>query len=106
MSVVTLCNAGCRVTFDNIGVIVTHSGKIVMEGEKCTNTGLWMGPITNKANSQEFTNYVANIAPTSTNIGNQQVNNNMTTYFGDKTYFIANAIQKSFKDELANYHHR
>ena len=48
ISVVTLCNAGCRVVFEEweIGVTVTHRGKVLIKGNKCSKTGLWMVPIT------------------------------------------------------------
>ena len=43
--VVKLCNAGCEVTFNKIGCIVKYRGNIVLAGNKCTKTGLWMVPV-------------------------------------------------------------
>ena len=48
LSVIKLCNAGCDMIFSKIGCIVKHRGKIVLTGNKCTKTGLWMVPISNK----------------------------------------------------------
>ena len=42
LSVVRLCNAGCHVTFTKIGCFVTYCGRVIMQGHKCTTTGLWM----------------------------------------------------------------
>ena len=63
-----------------------------------------MAPITNKANSNKQAQFRGNIGPTVTNIGlDKQVNTRITTQFGDKIHFMANVIQTSSKDELANY---
>ena len=40
--IVTLCNAGCKITFIKIGVTVRYRGRTIMKGKKCTRTGLWM----------------------------------------------------------------
>ena len=36
---------------------------------------------------------------------NQQVNDDMKARFGGNTHFMANAMQTSYKGELANYNH-
>ena len=46
--VIKLCNAGCEVLFNKIGCTVKYRGRIVLTGNKCTKTGLWMVPISNK----------------------------------------------------------
>jgi hypothetical protein len=109
MSVVTLCNAGCKVVFEawGIGVTVTCRGTIVLEGKKCVKTGLWMVPITKNTESQEQANFVGSSAPKETNACvNQQVNEDIESHFGGHAHFMANAIQTSSKGELANYHHQ
>ena len=60
VSIVTLCNAGCRVVFKEwgIGVTVTYRGKFVMKGKKCTKTGVLMVPIKDEANSSKWTNLI------------------------------------------------
>jgi len=45
ISVVTLCNTGCDVLFTKIGCTITHRGRTIMRGNKCTCTGLWMIPL-------------------------------------------------------------
>ena len=42
VSVVRLCNAGCKVTFTKINCVVEHCGRTIMKGYKCTTNGLWM----------------------------------------------------------------
>jgi hypothetical protein len=46
VSVVTLTNAGCKVHFTKIRCMITHRGKTILCGSKCTHTGLWMIPLT------------------------------------------------------------
>ena len=48
LSVIKLCNAGCEVIFNKIGCVVKYRGRIALTGKKCTKTGLWMVPISNK----------------------------------------------------------
>ena len=106
MYVVTPCNAGYKVTFDKIGVVVSYRGIVVMEGKKWTKTGLWMVPITNKA-SPYIANKIENVTPSVENVGvNQQVHQSTKAHFGSETHCITNAIQTSSKGELANYHHQ
>ena len=52
MSVVTLCNVGCRMVFEEWGIVVTVTfrGNIVIGGNLCSKTGLSLIPTTNKAN--------------------------------------------------------
>lgn len=45
MSVVTLCNTGCEVTFNKTSVRVTYNGNMIITGRKCQRTGLWMAPL-------------------------------------------------------------
>jgi hypothetical protein len=48
LSVVTMCNAGCTVTFSKIGCTIVYHGNTIVCGHKCTQTGLWMIPLTPK----------------------------------------------------------
>ena len=76
VSVVTLCNAGYRVVSEEWGidVTVTRRGTIVMEGKKCTKTGLWMVPIKDEANLSKRATFVHVNTPNDTYVGvNQQV---------------------------------
>jgi len=47
ISVVKLCNAGCKVNITDITCEVHYRGKAVIQCSKCTKTGLWMIPLTN-----------------------------------------------------------
>ena len=51
ISVVTLCNAGCEVTFHKLGCTIKYKGKTIICGHKCTNTGLWMIPLQNTSST-------------------------------------------------------
>ena len=42
LSVVRLCNCGCTVTFTKINCVVMYRGKVILQGYKDINTGLWM----------------------------------------------------------------
>ncbi len=42
LSVVCLCNAGCKVTFTKIECCVKYRGQIILQGYKCLKSGLWM----------------------------------------------------------------
>jgi hypothetical protein len=45
LSVLTMCNAGCTVTFSKIGCTIVYRGRMTVCGHKCTCTGLWMIPL-------------------------------------------------------------
>lgn len=45
VSVVKLCNAGCKVVMDDISCEVHYRGKPVIQCSKCMQTGLWMIPL-------------------------------------------------------------
>ena len=95
VSVITLCNTGCRVVFEEwgIGVTATYRGKINMEGKKCTYTGLWIVPIKNRTNTSKRSNVMHVNDPNDTHFGvNQQVNDHTKAHFDDSNHFMANAI--------------
>ena len=45
ISVIALCEAGCTVSFTQIGCQVTYRGKMILCGSKCEKSGLWMIPL-------------------------------------------------------------
>jgi hypothetical protein len=47
LSIVTMCNAGCTVTFTEINCTISYRGCTIICGNKCTRTGLWMVSLTN-----------------------------------------------------------
>jgi hypothetical protein len=72
ISVVTLCNTGCKVLFTKIGCTIMHQDGTILCGSKCMHTGLWMiplqpssPPITLPTTALPLTAMVANVAPTS-----------------------------------------
>lgn len=46
LSVISLYNAGCEITFTKIDVKVKYCGKVAMSGQKFTRTCLWMVVLT------------------------------------------------------------
>jgi hypothetical protein len=42
LSVVTMCNTGCPVTFTKIGCTIVYCSQTIVCGHKCTRMGLWM----------------------------------------------------------------
>jgi hypothetical protein len=46
LSIITMCNAGCTVTFSKIRCTIVYRGNTIVCGHKCTRTGLWMIPLT------------------------------------------------------------
>ena len=45
LSVVKLCENGCKVTFQHDYCVVHYNGKIMMYGQKCPITKLWLVPL-------------------------------------------------------------
>jgi hypothetical protein len=62
LSVVTMCNAGCTVTFTKINCTITYRGRTIICDHKCTRTGLWMVPL--KETNTQAANPPISIAPT------------------------------------------
>jgi hypothetical protein len=45
LSIVTMCNVGCTITFSKIGCTIVYHGRRIVCSHKCTCTGLWMIPL-------------------------------------------------------------
>jgi hypothetical protein len=45
LSVITMCNVGCTVTFSKIGCTIMYCSRMIVCGHKCTHMGLWMIPL-------------------------------------------------------------
>jgi hypothetical protein len=52
LSIVTMCNAGCTVTFTKINCIISYRIRTIIWGTKCTRTSLWMVPLTKNTRDQ------------------------------------------------------
>jgi hypothetical protein len=63
LSVVTMCNAGCTVTFTKISCTIAYHGCTIICGHKCTHMGLWMVPL---SKSQATSPSDSNIIPPTT----------------------------------------
>jgi hypothetical protein len=48
LSIFTICNAGCTITFSKIGCTIVYHGKTIICSHKCIRTGLWMIPLSPK----------------------------------------------------------
>jgi hypothetical protein len=64
LSVVTMCNASCMVTFTKINCTIAYRGCTIICGHKCTRTGLWMVPL--KETNAQAANPPISSAPTTT----------------------------------------
>ena len=42
LSIVQLRNAGCEVSITKIACTVRYRGRLILQGQKCSRTGLWM----------------------------------------------------------------
>ena len=65
VSVVKLCNAGCEVDVRDISCENRYKGKTIVRCSKCTQTGLWMMPLTNTVEfptTEKKLNPVQNVA--------------------------------------------
>jgi hypothetical protein len=48
VSLVQLCKAGCQVQINRNGLYIWYRGFVILEGQKCPRTGLWLIPLTKK----------------------------------------------------------
>ncbi len=62
LSIVTMCNAGCTVTFTKINCTIAYRGRTIIYGHKCTRTGSWMVPL--KETNAQAENPPISSAPT------------------------------------------
>jgi hypothetical protein len=70
VSIVQLCQAGCQVTIKRNELSVWHKDKLVLQGQKCNKTGLWLIPLSRKniglsAEGQESGEVAGNVYHTS-----------------------------------------
>jgi hypothetical protein len=74
LSVVTMCNASCTLTFTKMGCSIVYCGRTIVCGHKCTCTGLWTVPLqqghtntstSSATNSQATPAMAANVKATS-----------------------------------------
>ena len=80
LSVVTMCNAGCTVTFFKINCTIAYHGHIIICGHICTRTSLWMVPITDNAGDQVSSPMPPTAAPTSAVAANDDATSSTTKY--------------------------
>jgi hypothetical protein len=62
LSVVTMCNARCTVTFTKNNCTFAYCGRMIICGHKCTRTSLWMVPL--KETNAQAANPPISSAPT------------------------------------------
>jgi hypothetical protein len=95
LSVVTMCNAGCKVTFTKIGCSIEYRGRTIICGHKCTKTGLWMVPI-----QQGLPPPAASLASIS------KIENDVNPQARPTTAMAANVEATSSAPEYARYVHQ
>ena len=82
VSMVTLCNAGCKIEVDAIRCVIKYRGKEIIKCRKCTQTGLWLLPLSNDAIEEHDTCENENVE------------------------IALSAYHTSSQAELAQYHHQ
>lgn len=108
ISVVTLCNTGCKVTFTKVNVKVTYNGKVVLPGSKYDRTGLWMVPLNNKeqpamtteTQASNFGGFATKLPPPMLTKPTEELNILHTASN------MATTLDTSSKQELAQFHHQ
>ncbi len=80
LSAITICNAGCMVTFTKINCTIAYHGCTIICGHKCTQTGLWMVPITKNTDNQATSPVPPTAAPTSAVAPNVDATLSATVY--------------------------
>jgi hypothetical protein len=65
-SIVTMCNAGCTVTFTKISCTIVYRGRTIVCGHKCTRTGLWMVPLSKQQQASSPASTFPTTVPMST----------------------------------------
>ncbi len=80
LSVVTMYNAGCTLTFTKINCTITYRGRVIICGHKCTRTGLWIVPITNNGSNQAPSPMPPATAPTSAIAANVDATSSAAKY--------------------------
>ena len=113
VSVVVLCNAGCDVMFTKIGVTVKYRGRIVLNGKKCTRTGLWMVPLIDTSPPKIEENTTCDTTTTNkkstyntTKHDHQKNRNDMNIGRQEHTNLANALIPTSTRAELAQYYHQ
>ncbi len=80
LSFITICNSGCMVTFTKINCTIAYHGRTIICGHKCTQTGLWMVPITKNTGNQATCPVPPTAAPTSAVAANVNATSSATKY--------------------------
>ena len=98
VSVVKLCNAGCKVHTTDISCHVIFRGKVVVECHKCTKTGLWMMPLEDLQQEDACSKSDQNQQDACL-----QKSANESAAFAMNAH---NTVTTTTKPELAQYHHQ
>ncbi len=80
LSVITMCNGGCTVTFTKISCTIVYRGRIIVCGHKCTRTGLWMVPLSKQQQASSPASTFPPTVPTSTLAANVDATSSAAKY--------------------------
>ena len=110
LSVVTLCNAGCEITFTKYDATVKYKGETIMKGRKCTRTGLWMialNPTTipTPSPSKHTANALHTFPPQNCMGIPKQTNPTPITTLQEANNMVQ-TLDTSSKEEMAKFHHQ
>ena len=98
LSIVQLCNAGCEVGITKIACTVHYRGRLILQGEKSSRTGLWMVPLDTRPST-------LNTGPSIPPLTAQPMSDHLKQS-NDVQEIAANIIPTSTKEELAMYLHQ
>ena len=102
LSIIQLYNAGCEVSITKIACTGRYRGRLILQGQKCSRTGLWMVPLDTRPST--LSTWTSITPPTQPSIA-QPMSDHFERSKGDQE-IAANIIPTITKEELAMYLHQ
>ena len=103
LSIIQLCNTGCEVGITKIACTVCYRGRLILQGQKCSRTGLWMVPLETRPSKLNTGPSITPPAQPSRTA--QPMRDHLERANGDQE-IAANIIPTRTKEELAIYFHQ
>ena len=103
LSILQLCNARCEVGITKIACTVRYRGRLILKGQKCSRTGLWMVPLDTRPSTMNTGTSIT--PPTQPPLTAQPMSDQLERANGAQE-IAANIILTSTKEELAIYLHQ
>ena len=103
ISIVQLCYAGCEVIITKISCTVHYRGQLILQGQKCSRTGLWMVPLNTIPSTLNTGPSIT--PPTQPSMTAHKMRDPLKQANGAQE-IAANIIPASTKEEFAMYFHQ